>query len=203
MTKDKLKVELRTLRRTMAYLSIIESVPLEEVIWLEDGQEVHPTDEQITDWKFTGLNNREFGLWFNSFGLTQQTNKNMTKLTAASVNEVFMDCLFRDGEDTSKAVTAQCVMSNFGFNPARLEINQSLIGEMLLCLPDEFHLDKGGGMSFLNACVTRDGDQWGQHQDIEQLLALGIATKQAKILLPRALWQSLPGGMPFFAVRAI
>jgi hypothetical protein len=29
---------------------------------------------------------------------------------------------------------------------------------------------------------------------------LGIATKQAEILLPREMWPALPGGMPYIAV---
>jgi len=67
-------------------------------------------------------------------------------------------------------------------------------------LPDEFHDTKGGGMSFLSACERRDGRHWGDHRSIEQLLALGIGTNQSRILLPRSMWNVLPGGMPYFSV---
>lgn len=49
-------------------------------------------------------------------------------------------------------------------------------------------------------CLFRDGEQWGEHRNIEQLLVLGIGTKQAKMLMPRDTWAALPGGMPYFMV---
>jgi hypothetical protein len=55
-------------------------------------------------------------------------------------------------------------------------------------------------MSFLNACMTKDDNQWGEHQNMEQLLALGIAIGYARILLPRNMWSVLPGGVPYFSV---
>jgi len=122
------------------------------------------------------------------------------KLTAENVNTVFRACLFEDGEDTANAVKAEGIMSNFGFHPERLAKHKADIASMLAELPDEFRADKGGGWSFLNACMTRDGDQWGEHVNMEQLVTLGIATGHAKMLLPRDMWEVLPGGMPYFAV---
>ncbi len=124
----------------------------------------------------------------------------MTTLSAENVRRVFENCLFRDGEPTSDAIIAEVVMHSFGFNPSRLAEHKQEIKEMLECLSDEFRADKGGGWSFLQACVTKDGDQWGEHQNINELLALGIATGQAKILMHRELWSALPGGMPYFVV---
>lgn len=123
----------------------------------------------------------------------------MKTLTAKNVETIFLDCLFRDGEDTSTAKIVDGVVSKFGFHPARVETHKSEIAELLDGLPDEFRADKGGGWSFLNACVTKNGDQWGEHRNIEQLLALGIASDQAKILMPRELWGMMPGGMPYFS----
>lgn len=122
------------------------------------------------------------------------------KLTAENVHEIFTKCLFREGEDTSTAALAECVTGKFGFHPGRLEQNRESIHAMLKELPPEFQPDTGGGMSFLNACMTKDGEQWGEHRNIEQLLALGVASKTAAILLPRPMWAILPGGMPYFAV---
>ena len=126
----------------------------------------------------------------------------MKTLTAENVETIFRDCLFRDGEDTSQAKIVEGVVSKFGFHPTRLETHKSEIAEMLDGLPDEFRADKGGGWSFLNARMTKSGDQWGEHRNIEQLLTLGIATEQAKMLMPREMWNVLPGGMPYFAVCA-
>jgi hypothetical protein len=120
------------------------------------------------------------------------------KLTAENVNTVFKDCLFKEGEDTASHVKAQVVMNTFGFHPKRLESHRADIKEMLAGLPPEF--SKGGGWSFLNACMDKDGAQWGEHRDIDILLALGIATGQARIDFPRELWSALPGGLPYFTV---
>jgi len=126
----------------------------------------------------------------------------MKTLTAENVEAVFRDCLFRDAEDTSKAKIVDGVVSKFGFHPERIASHKTEIAEMLDGLPDEFKASKGGGWSFLNACMTKSGDQWGEHRNIEQLLALGIASDQAKVLMPREMWSAFPGGMPYFAVGA-
>ena len=57
-----LSVEMKVLRRVMAYLSMVESVPLEDVTWLENGEPIPVTKEEIAEWEFTGLNNRDFAL---------------------------------------------------------------------------------------------------------------------------------------------
>lgn len=125
----------------------------------------------------------------------------MMKLTAKNVDQVITDCLFKEGEEPVDPVIAEGVVRKFGFHKERLESHKQDIKELLDCLPEAFKVDGGGGgMSFLNACMTKDGEQWGEHVDIEGLLALGIATKQAKILLPKDMWKILPGGMPYFAV---
>lgn len=56
------RVEMKDLRRVMAYLAIVESVPLEEVTWVENGETIPVTKEELAEWKFTGLNNRDFAL---------------------------------------------------------------------------------------------------------------------------------------------
>lgn len=72
---------------------------------------------------------------------------------------------------------------------------------MLSELPKEFKKESGGGMSFLNACNTSKGEQWtGEHAKMEQLFALGIASGMVECLLPRELWSSLPGGVPYYVV---
>jgi hypothetical protein len=122
-------------------------------------------------------------------------------LTAQQVNEVLIDCLFRDDEDRTDHVVGEAVMLKAGFHPGRLEQHKSDIMEMLLDLPSEFLQSQGGGWSFLNACVTREGNQWGEHRNIDELLALGVASGQAEIQLPREVWSALPGGVPYFVVK--
>jgi hypothetical protein len=62
--------------------------------------------------------------------------------------------------------------------------------------------DSGGGWSFLNACVTKDGVQWTDlHRTVEALVVLGIAAGKVAWMLPRKIWSALPGGMPYFVVK--
>ncbi len=124
------------------------------------------------------------------------------KLTTTNLDTVFRDCLFKEGEDTSNHVVGKGIMRDFGFHPERLASHADDIQTMLDELPDDFREGKGGGMSFLNACVTRDGEQWGEHQNMEQLFALGTASGKASLLMPRAMWDALPGGMPYYSIRA-
>ena len=123
------------------------------------------------------------------------------KLTAQKVETIFMDCLFKEGEDTSDYIKAEGVMRIVGFHPKRLASHKTEIDEMLGGLPDEFQKSGGGGWSFLNACNDKNGNQWtGLHQTVEQLFLLGIATERVKIQLPREVWAALPGGMPYLVV---
>lgn len=72
---------------------------------------------------------------------------------------------------------------------------------MLADLPDEFMQEKGGGWSFLNMCMTKDGEQWGEHPNMEELMVLGCGLGLMKLQLPRAVWSSLPGGVPYLSVN--
>jgi hypothetical protein len=125
----------------------------------------------------------------------------MLELNAENVDEIFLKCLFKDGEDTSNHVLAEAVMLKVGFHPQRLEENRSKIEELLSQLPDNFKEGKGGGWSFLNAIETAEGVQWAGHPDVDKLLALGIGVGKATILLPRELWSVFPGGLPYFGVK--
>lgn len=132
------------------------------------------------------------------------------KLTPTNVQAVLMDCLYTEsemkelgGEEGVKkvAVMVEGVVNKFGFNPAKLEQHSDDIKSMLNQLPEEFKKSKGGGQSFLNACMDCDGNQWGEHRSIDELLCLGIAIKQAAILLPRDMWAMLPGGVPYIGIE--
>lgn len=135
----------------------------------------------------------------------------MKQLTAANVTTIIEDCLFKDeelvnGQPPKDAVLVEGIVKNFGFHPGRLAEHKDEILELLHQLPNEFQdmgTGGGGGWSFLNACNTKDGVQWGEHNNMEELLCLGIATEQAEILMPREMWSAFPGGMPYFEVKEI
>ena len=123
------------------------------------------------------------------------------ELTAAAVEKIFLDCLFRENEDTSSAVLAQGLTSGFGFHPERLNSHSPSIRALLEELPETFRENTGGGWSFLQACQTREGDQWGEHRNVEQLVTLGLATGDVEYLVPREMWGALPGGVPYLVVK--
>ena len=123
------------------------------------------------------------------------------KLSAINVSTVFNDCLFSVDEDSSDMIKATSIQLNVGFCEERLKSHDDDIQSMINELPDSFKKDGGGGMSFLNMCVTKDGFQWGEHNNMDQLVALGIATGKMSYLMPRELWSSFPGGMPYLIVN--
>ena len=123
------------------------------------------------------------------------------ELTAENVNKVLTDCLYKEGEDTTNHVAVKGVRLNIGFNPERLEKHKQDIELMLGQLPDEFKKETGGGYTFLNACVTVNKNQWGEHENVDELLVLGLAIKKVEFLMPREDWKKLPGGMPYFVVN--
>jgi hypothetical protein len=128
-------------------------------------------------------------------------------LSADRVIDIMKDCLFDDedlGSDgktvPNDAVIVEGIVNNYAFNPKRLNDHAKEIGELLLELPDEFLRSKGGGMSFLNACMDRHGNHWAEHRTMEVLFVLGMAVGKVKLCLPRDMWTVLPGGMPYYSV---
>ncbi len=118
------------------------------------------------------------------------------------VEEIFIDCLFRDGEDTTNLVAAEGITCTVGFNPERLESHREEVEALLAGLPDEFRESVGGGWSFLNACYDRYDNLWtGLQLRMEQLFQLGIAIGKVEHQIPRELWSALPGGMPYLVLK--
>jgi hypothetical protein len=123
------------------------------------------------------------------------------ELNSKNVHETLLECLFDEGEPTDGYKVGEGITKKVGFHPLRLEANRSKVEELLAQLPDDFKAEGGGGSSFLNACLTKDGQQWGEHSNIEELLLLGTALGSVSYPMPRELWGALPGGMPYFAIK--
>jgi hypothetical protein len=131
-----------------------------------------------------------------------QGNKMNSVLKSERVEAIFMDCLFKEGEDTTNHVKAKGITSNVGFHPERLTGHKTEIELMLDELPDSFKKTGGGGMSFLQACEDKHGNQWtDSHQRMEQLFQLGFGTGKVECLLPSDMWAMLPGGMPYYVIN--
>lgn len=123
-------------------------------------------------------------------------------LTAEKVHTTFMNCLFNEGEPTDNHKIGQGVMMKVRFNPERLKESEPAIIEMLNDLPDDFKKTGGGGMSFLNMCNDKDGNQWADlHKTMDELVALGNATGKLSFLMPKEMWDVLHGGMPYLVIN--
>lgn len=124
-------------------------------------------------------------------------------INAKEVNRIFEDCLVKTlPTDGQRVVEVGGIVQTVVFDVASLERNSQGVREMLKQLPSEFFSDSGGGWSFLNMCVTKDGVQWGEHPDMEQLMMLGIGLGYVSMPLPREMWAVLPGGMPYIVINA-
>lgn len=123
------------------------------------------------------------------------------ELTSANVRKVFMDSLFKDGEKIHNPIIVDGITMRVGFHPERLMSHRQEIEDMLSQLPTEFNQHTGGGCSFLIACNTKSGKQWGEHRNIEELFALGIGTGKVEYLFPKEMWSILPGGVPYLVIK--
>lgn len=98
-------------------------------------------------------------------------------------------------------VTVDGVLGSVILDQGKLTTYTEEIIAMLNELPREFHDSIGGGWSFLQACNDKNGIQWtGLHMDMDKLFILGIAINKVKYILPKELWNVLPGGMPFLVI---
>ena len=122
---------------------------------------------------------------------------------AKELNKIFLDCLYKEdeifsGETPEGAVLVSGISTNVGFEPGRLQENKSKILELAKTIvPDSFLKGKGEGMSFLQLCEDREGNQWGGHRNMEQLVLLCKGLGKADYCIPREVWVAFPGGMPY------
>lgn len=121
-------------------------------------------------------------------------------LSEKKVNALFTECLFKDGENTDNAIIIEGIVNKYGFNPERISEKSKEIFSILLELPNEFMKSGGSGYTFLNACMDKNGNHWGEHRNMEELFCLGIAIGKVHYLMPREMWSILPGGMLYLVV---
>ena len=128
------------------------------------------------------------------------------RINAAEVRQALTDSLYKDdeivdGKPPDGAILVKGIISQFGFNPERLEAQREKVKGWLQALPEAFQQARGGGWSFLNACNDANGEQWGEHKDMEALFCLGIALGLAEWQpREREMWSAFPGGMPYVVV---
>jgi len=119
------------------------------------------------------------------------------------LNAIFLDSLYKDheitpGQTPEGAVLVSGIVTNVGFEPNRLNANKPKILELAKAIvTDSFLKGKGEGMSFLQLCEDREGNQWGEHRNMEQLVLLCKGLGMADYCLPKEMWNVFPGGMPY------
>lgn len=132
-------------------------------------------------------------------------------INAEELEKEFLDCFYNEeelkqfakagGDVPASAVVVEGITCTFGFQKDRLEAKREKVKAWLALLPDTFQKNNGGGTSFLQACVTRYGDQWGEHRNVEQLMVLAVGLKLGSWCFPRDMWKLLPGGVPYFVIE--
>lgn len=125
----------------------------------------------------------------------------MTKLTSSAVDILFRGCLVYNREDGRDSKLVEGIRTVFLFDPGKLSEKKEEIVAFLMELPESFREEKGGGWSFIQACMDKDGNHWGEHTHIEQLMTLGMGIDKVEYLLPREMWHALPGCMPYFVIK--
>lgn len=110
------------------------------------------------------------------------------------VTEIFMDCLFTEDEDSTNFLEVEGILVNVGFNPIKIEKHRDSIRDLTNKLNENFLI----GWSFLNICFNKDNELWtSSHKVCEQLLLLGLAIGKLEYILPRDVWNILPGKLPY------
>lgn len=123
--------------------------------------------------------------------------KEPMQLTSENVEAIFKDCLANTTEYVLKGVLIEVA-----FNREKIAEHEQDIMQMLMQLPTEFHRPGGGGWTFLNMCIDKNGNQWTDlHQMQDKLVCLDRAIGAVEFLLPRDLWKALPGGMPYIVIN--
>ena len=145
---------------------------------------------------------REYAEQYGGLCFEECFNEINMELTSENVERVFRECLSDEKEgDNVRLVEAVHANVKMAMRLDKLKFYQEEIQGMLMQLPRKFRETDGGGWSFLNLCTREDGTQWtGSHATMEQLVCLGIGAGKMKYLLPRSMWNILPGGMPYLAV---
>lgn len=112
------------------------------------------------------------------------------------IDQLMQSCLAKNQDDPD-IVVVDGILRKYGFNKVAIQAHREEIRELLNQMPAEFHRRTGGGSSFLNLCMTKDGVQWGEHVNVEALICLGLASGMAQYAFPKEIWGLLPGGMPY------
>ena len=125
-------------------------------------------------------------------------------ISANRVREIFMDSLLpTDHTDDTKCISVYAVTSIFGLDPEKIENHRDEIRALMEELPNEFWDEPIGqnGYSFLKLPFTKDGEQWGEQQNAQELMFLGLASGYMQYLFSMDFWKALPGSVPYVTIH--
>lgn len=103
----------------------------------------------------------------------------------------------KDEEMPQGCIFVRGLAHNFGFHPERLLDSAEDVRKILNAVVADEFMGAEGGWSFLNLVVGRNSEIWGNQVDAEGLLCLALGLGWAEILVPRSMWQMMPGGVPY------
>lgn len=131
------------------------------------------------------------------------TTREPLRLTSANVEHIFFECLTESMRETNDAIIIRGVNITPAFDRERIAARRDDIIAMLEQLPDTFHVGFGGGWSFLNLCIDRNGEQWTDfHRVCDNLMCLGMAIGAVEYTVKqRDIWRAMPGGMPYITIN--
>lgn len=120
------------------------------------------------------------------------------------IRTIFDDCLLpTDYTNDTKCISVCGVSAIFGINPDKIEEHREEIFKMMQALPIEFWESPIGsdGYTFLNLPFTKDGAQWGEQQNAQELMVLGITAGYMQYLFSKDYWEVLPGSVPYIVIH--
>lgn len=128
----------------------------------------------------------------------------MALINSEGINVLLNHCLVKDSDHIDgkrlldeEVIIVKGIVNTFVFHKERLNSVKNEIITLVNNLPHEVN----EGISFLNMCVDKNDNLWGQQPDCEKLLCLAIGVDVMAYLLPEEAWSFLPGGVPFIIAK--
>lgn len=125
-------------------------------------------------------------------------------IASENVSKVFFNCYLKNKEEhenEKNPIIVEGIVYKYSFNPIKIEENKDIIISFLQQISKSFYINVGEGDSFLNFCKDKNGELWTtSHEEMEQLMLLGMAIDKIEYCFPREIWISLPGNMPYLVI---
>lgn len=123
-----------------------------------------------------------------------------TRLTEQNVSRILSKCTHTPNIPSTNRATIEVegIHKTYVLNKNLLESERQNIEHMLQELPQGFKQ----GWSFYEMYHTKTGRQWAYNiKSMESLMVLGVAIGKLTYPVPKSLWWSLPGGMPYITLN--